>query len=146
MSVDDREPAPAGPVWAGRGLRLQFPPTPEQAGDNAEVYVRAVANIDKVNLDYSDASLQWVDGMLDHFRDDGSDQHAETIFCAGCYLGEVFVRNHGYHWGTVEAFGGMPVVIGPRGNAANPIGKAFKRVDNGEQDSLPFFLQVMLSD
>ncbi|WP_301546854.1 hypothetical protein [Gordonia sp. X0973] len=105
-----------------------------------------MSNIDGVNLDYSDASLEWVDGKLDHWRPEGSDVMAETVFVAGCYIGEVFVRNHGYRWVLTDVYGAMPVVEGPNGNFANPIGKAFKRVDNGEGDDLPYFLSVILAN
>jgi len=37
------------------------------------------------------------------------------------------------------------VVKIPSGTLANPIGKAFKRVDLGETENLPYFYHVMVS-
>ena len=73
----------------------------------------------------------------------------------GCYIGEVFVRHargrwtegtrsqlgrilkRGNHWMIVT----LPGKVGDR--EVNPIGRAFKRVENGEPDSIVYFLHVL---
>ncbi|GAB09481.1 hypothetical protein GOARA_040_00060 [Gordonia araii NBRC 100433] len=143
---EDTEP-PLGTPWTGRPLRLQYPPAPEHGADHAALFVTKVRDIEDVQLDYSDASLNWIDGWLGDWSEPGSDRVAESVFAAGCYFGEVLVRNHGYRWTIDEnVHGGLMAVTGPRGNVANPIGKAFKRVDNGETDSLSYLLTVLLAD
>lgn len=136
-----------GPAWTGRGLRLPAPPDPEHAAELAQRAVDAARNVSGVELDYSPGSLSLVDGILDEFREPGSDAVAETIFVFGCYLGEVLVRNAGYEWVDTPpevARYTFPLTIYRASTAAhaNPIGKAFKRVDNGDTDSVAYFYSV----
>jgi hypothetical protein len=73
------------------------------------------------------------------------DQFAETLFGFGCYVGEVFVRHAAGRWiQTPEqwlAMIGMRICIELPGQKrlCNPIAKTFKRLENGEADSLAFF-------
>lgn len=139
-----------GPAWQGRGLRLPAPPDAAHAAELATSFVDAAANIDGIELDYTIDSLQFVDGLLDRFGAPGSDAVAETVFAAGCYVGETLVRTHGYTWvdapdELAQMFGFRLVVAGPGGGFANPIGKAFKLVENGPEDSVHFFAQAEIA-
>lgn len=72
---------------------------------------------------------------------------AETIFVFGCYIGEVLVRHAGYEWVRTPpkiARNLMPLTVFRAFTTtyANPIGKAFKRVDNGSVDDIPYFYQL----
>lgn len=65
----------------------------------------------------------------------------------GCYVGEVLVRNTGYEWVATPpevARYTFPLTIYRASTAAhaNPIGKAFKRVDNGDTDCVAYFYSV----
>lgn len=136
------------PRWTGRGLKLPFPPDVDHAAALAQTFVDAAKNVDGVNLDYSAGSLVWIDGFLERMSEYGSDAVAETIFTAGCYVGEVFVRAHQFEWIATpaehaQAYGFPITVRGPAGNVANPLGKVFKRVDNGLEDNIPYFAHVM---
>jgi hypothetical protein len=77
-----------------------------------------------------------------------SEQIAETLFGFGCYVGEVFVRQAGGSWQAVAStpmanLAGFPLVVHLRNDSyCNPIGKAFKRLENGAEDSLPYFYAV----
>lgn len=140
-----------GPAWSGRGLRLPAPPTAEHAAELAQRAVAAERNINGVELDYTPESLNRVDEILDSFREPGSDAVAETIFVFGCYVGEVLVRNAGYEWVDTPpevARYTFPLTIYRASTAAhaNPIGKAFKRVDNGGTDSVAYFYSVFAAD
>jgi hypothetical protein len=117
--------------------------------DHAGVAVRAAADIDGVDLDYTVESLAVVDGILGGFHDDNlrSSQVAETLFSFGAYVGEVAVRCAGGTWVSQpedHPLGGWPVVELPSGRLVNPVGKVFKRVDLGESEYLPYFYQVMV--
>ncbi|WP_263118962.1 hypothetical protein [Cellulomonas sp. RIT-PI-Y] len=143
-------PSPRGPAWNGRGLSLPHPPRAEHAAALADSFVEAAQNIGGIALDYSTGSLRWVDDLLDSFGEPGSDLVAETTYTAGCYVGEVLVRGHGYRWVDLtpeqaQLFGFLLVVTGPGGNTANPIGKAFKLVENGLEDSVAFFVDAELA-
>jgi len=131
-------------------LNLRFPPTPEYAEQHAEIMVQAAKEISGAELDFSPASLNAVDEIIEQMRQDGDtvEQIAETLFGFGCYVGEVFVRNKDAKWRLTEEtpmkdFAGVPMVVelGPE-QICNPIGKVFKRLENGKVDNLPYFYYV----
>lgn len=130
-------------------LRLKYAPVPENAGRFADDIARAAAELDGVRLDYSPQSLDLVDRILEGMRAEGvsSDEIAETAFGFGCYVGEVFVRHAGGRWRAAtpqeSALVGMPLVMAlSEDRWCNPIGKAFKRLDNGPEDNLRYFYSV----
>lgn len=137
-------------------LRLQFPPTPENAAKLAELAVQAARNVDGIELDYSPKSLASVDRILGNFHAEGlsENQIGETVFSFGCYVGEVLVRNHSGRWAMPDSsflgkLGGganMMCVELPNGSTWNPIGKAFKLLANGLQDSVVYFYTVATKD
>lgn len=140
-----------GPVWSGRSLRLPVPPEPEYAAALADRVVVASRSVSGVELDYHPASLSAVDAILDGFSASGSDTLAETIFAFGCYIGEVMVRHAGFRW--VQTPSELTGTLGPltvyresSGAHVNPIGKAFKRVDNGPVDDLRYFYDIFTRD
>jgi len=137
-------------------LCLQFAPTPENAAAHAQLAVDAARNVDRVELDYSPQSLADVDRILGKFHADKlrADQIGETVFSFGCYVGEVLVRHLGGSWTMpVQGFlsrlglGGsnMMVVRMPNGIVWNPIGKAFKLLENGKEDSVSYLYDVAVS-
>lgn len=131
-------------------LRLKYPATPKYAAKFATDIVGAAAKISGVVLDYSVASLQAVDDLVEQMRQDGCtpDQLAETLFGFGCCVGEVFVRQAGGTWRnaadtSIAELAGFPLVVELGAESfCNPIGKVFKRLENGVEDNLPFFYQV----
>ena len=142
--------------WPAMNLRLQFPPTPENAAAHAQLAVDAARNVDHVQLDYSPQSLVEVDRILGKFHTEGlrADQIGETVFSFGCYVGEVIVRHLGGAWSMPDqgflsrlGFGrsNMMVVQMPNGVVWNPIGKAFKRLEHGEGDSVSYLYDVAVS-
>lgn len=146
--IEERDDQPTGEPWTGRPLRLRHPPDVESAPATAADIVTASADVDGVHLDYTPQSLELVDQILDRFHQErlGSDLVAETLWGFGCYLGEVLVRNAGGRWIATPADArgrfDFPIVLQRDERLCNPIGKAFKRVDNGPEDSLVFFYTV----
>lgn len=138
-----------GPAWQGRTLKLHHPPDAEHAPAHAQVFVDTVREVDMIDLDYSIDSLKFLDAFGDDLgREVGSDEMAETFFTAGCYLGEVLVRNLDCRWVDFDEKArnvlGMPFgVQAPGGALWNPIGKVFKLVDNGLEDSVSYFASVV---
>jgi len=137
-------------------LRLQFAPTPENAAALAQLAVDAARNVDRLELDYSPQSLAEVDRILGKFHVERlrADQIGETVFSFGCYVGEVLVRHLGGSWTMPEqgflsrlVFGNsnMMVVQMPNGIVWNPIGKAFKLLENGKEESVSYFYDVAVS-
>lgn len=140
-----------GPAWSGRPLRLPAPPDPQHAAEHAQRVVVVAQNISGVHLDYSPASLGDVDAILDEFTESGSNAVAETIFAFGCYIGEVLVQHNDCHWVATPVelsatLGPLTVYCESTGAHVNPIGKAFKRVDNGPVDDLSYFYDIFTRD
>ena len=130
-------------------LRLKYVPEPANAPRFAADVVASAAKINDVTLDYGVESLAAVDAIMDALRADGVGikQIAETLFGFGCYVGEVLVRNSSAVWREpnkqeLEWFG-WPMVVGAgEQNVSNPIGKVFKRFENGDEDNLRYFYGV----
>ncbi|MFF1538865.1 hypothetical protein ACFVWL_02260 [Microbacterium sp. NPDC058269] len=148
--VQAENPTPVrGPAFTGRALALKYPASPDFAASHAEQFVTSMEEFEGIRLDYSRNSLLSVDTLLGSFEEGGSDAVATSVFEAGCYVGEVFVRHHGYAWVDVgdssDLFDFRMVITGPHGNYANPIGRAFKRVENGPEDSVSAFVTGILA-
>lgn len=134
-------------------LRLKYPPTAEHASDLAAICVETAKRVSGLDLDYSPASLDLVDQQMDKFRRDNlhSEDIASTLFCFGCYVGEVLIKAFGGRWLPLEEsafrqYGGPPIIVQlSDGSSWNPIGKVFKRIDEGEEDSLPYFFRVVMN-
>ena len=131
-------------------LRLKYKPTPKNAPKFADDIVEAAVEISGVDLDYSVASLRDVDDIIEGFRQDGCSlkEIAETLFGFGCYVGEVFVERSGGRWRhaddtpMADMAGYFLVIELGEDDYCNPIGKVFKRFENGEEDNLPYFYKV----
>lgn len=132
-------------------LNLKYPPVPENAPRFASDIVEAAAELDHVTLTFTPLSLSDVDTIIENMRSGGLtlSQIAETIFGFGCYVGEVLVRNARGRWRLrsetqLAGFGGMPIVVElGSGTVCDPVGKAFKRFQNGKPDSLMYFYKVL---
>ena len=134
-------------------LRLQYPPTPENASKHAQIAVDAALDVERIKLDYSPESLANVDRIVGRFHADSiqSDQIRMLVFCFGCYVGEIFVRHHGGVWKMpvdsnlpdfLKDQNNMMFVELPNGTSWNPIGKTFKLLEDGGGDSVAYFYHV----
>lgn len=146
---------PPDNVFPSRSLQLQYPVTPGNGSLLAQVFVDAVKQIENRYLDFSAGTVEFVDSFLQRFHDEGLrvDDFAETIFVAGCYVGEVMAKNNGGHWidsSNLDLPGEVtmsPIVIKlANGNVSDPIAKAFKRFSNGEVDNLGYFYHVFTKE
>ncbi|SMG38107.1 hypothetical protein SAMN06296010_2368 [Agreia pratensis] len=116
--------------------------------------VSVARSVSGVELDYSVASLEQVDGLISGFRAQGvtEERFAETLFGFGCYVGEVMVRHAGGKWTTsagtaLEAYASFPLLVSlPPQNLSNPIGKVFKAFRNAESDSVAQFYRAMTTN
>ena len=151
----DKKPNPENGPIPTRRLNLQFAPTPENGLKLAQLFVGAVKNIDHLELDYSVDSLEFVPKFLQRFSDEGLtvNDFAETIFVAGCYVGQVMIRNNYGVWigqeevQLPEGVSMMPIVVKlPNGNIADPIAKAFKRFHYGDTENIEYFYKVFTTD
>lgn len=126
-------------------------PSPETATEIGAMLLPFVQENYGVELDYSPASLGQVDIMVDDLRrDQAFDAVQPLLFAVGCYLGDVFVRHQGAAWRRTEELGmadlaSSPIVVRlPDGRGLNPVGKAYKRFQNGPKDSLTAFYKAVV--
>jgi hypothetical protein len=116
----------------------------------AEAIVAAAA-ANREELDFSLASLVALDAMVDRLfgrpwplgrrgRLDAR-RYALMIEPIGAYTGETLRRTVGGTWGIHEEFG--PGLHLPSGMWTFPVAKAEKRFQNGHEDDLGFYGQVM---
>ena len=135
----------------GNGADCRHQLTAADAYRIAEQVVELMRDNTGVELDFSVESLARVDELLVGWHEGGSTSESmpKNVYLFGCYLGEVIIRNHGGRWrqttGTAqEEAGGFPVVLElPGGTICNPIGQVSKLLDNGPQNRLLFFCQVV---
>jgi hypothetical protein len=125
-------------------------PTPDNAAKIAAMVVPFAEQNYQVTLDYGVESLGRVDAILDDLRRDQSFENLQPLlFAMGCYVGQVMVRNAGACWRVTEELGmgevaSSPIAIRVRdGRGCNPVGKVYKRFQNGPEESVASFYHVM---
>lgn len=132
-------------------LRLPYAPLPENATLLAEVCVEAAKKVSGFELDFRPESLALVEDQIERFRMSGTsvDALGSTLFCFGCYLGEVLIRNLGGRWieeekSPMKGLAGWPLVtLMKNGSCWNPIGRVFKRFDEGVSEAIPYFFATV---
>ena len=133
-------------------VQLKYDITPENAPRfAADIVTITEKNVGDV-LDYSVESLETVDRIIGEFREDGvrAEEVEVTLFGFGCYVGEVFVRNARARWRAasqdeIDNLFGVPLVLQlGTDTTVNPIGKVIKRLENGDEDYLPYFYRVFV--
>ena len=131
-----------------RALNLAFDISPENGEKFAQHFVDVVRRNEKIDLDYSISTLDFVDKFLQRFSDEGLsvDDFAETIFVSGAYVGQVMIKHNNGVWirgdelNLPEGISMMPIVVKlSERTVADPIAKAFKRFYFGESDDIKYF-------
>jgi hypothetical protein len=129
---------------------MSLTPSPENAGEIAEMVVPFVLENYGVTLDYSVSSLSQIERVIDDLkRDQPFEAVQPLLFSVGCYVGEVLVRHAGATWRTTESLGmgalaSAPIVIAAAdGRGCNPIGKVYKRFASGPAEDLGQFYRVV---
>ena len=125
--------------------------TPETAPLLAAKYVDIFQQNFGTTLDFSPSSLEKVDHMLEQFHQEGNspEEMQGTVAVVSCYIGEVFRRNAGGKWVSGDGEN-VPDVIRfplmmklPGGRYTVPYAKVAKRIQNGNEDSISFYYQVL---
>jgi hypothetical protein len=130
--------------------QLKYDITPANAPKFAADIAIAVEENEGIKLDYSVASLAVIDRIIGGVRDEGCkvEDVEGTLFCFGCYVGEVFVRHANARWRTatrkeIDDWAAVPLILElGRDSLVNPIGKVIKRLQNGDEDNLLYFYKV----
>ena len=140
--------------FPSRPLKLVYEIIPENGEKFAKQFSEIFKKVEGIELDYSPASIALVDNMLETRRGEGLsvDDFAETIFTAGCYVGQVIVNNNPSKWIREEDANlpegiRMSAIIIKIGNTVyDPVSKAYKRFFNGSIDNLDSFYAVFTQD
>ena len=98
----------------------------------------------QVIADWSDASIQLVESVLDKFhkavkQDHPTEQQMMGIArLLGSYVGEVYRRNHGATWGVVELNGEKFPGLEAKSSKMTfwPWGRSFNRIQDGPEDNI----------
>jgi hypothetical protein len=121
--------------------------------------------LDPARLDFSLESLAFVDDYLEQMRnrkvDEEGDDYAKLVLRCGAYVGEVILRNAQgttFHWldykGAVkvnksiadfgESLGSAAALWDSEEGLWFPLSKVQKFLDNGREDSVQFFAEVVM--
>jgi len=121
--------------------------------------------LDASRLDFTVESLGFVDDYLDQMRQrhlvEGDEDYGKLVLRCGAYVGEVILRNarsKTYHWldykGALkinksiadfgESLGGAAVLWDSATGLTFPLAKVQKFLDNGREDSVQFFAEVVM--
>jgi hypothetical protein len=129
--------------FPSRQLKLPLAPIPDNAISLAETF-REITN---PALNYTRESLPFLEVFVEQCRQSGKpvNDFAETLFCLGCYFGQVIARNLGAKWLVAEeVLGGLPAgtVVMPMvqtlhgKHLIDPIARAYQRFAYGGQFGL----------
>ena len=138
-------------VIPARPLQLQLPLVPASAASFANQFVEIIRNNERIGLNYSVGTLAFVEKFLERFNKQGvsMDKFAETIFVAGCYVGQTMLVNAGGTW-IPDTESGLPPTIKTspilirlaNGLVADPVSQAFKCFAKGKSESLMGFFHA----
>jgi hypothetical protein len=109
---------------------------------NAAWAVQIAQNRFKLKLDWTDDSIRLVESMLDMLHKRYLGRMLSEATCLGCYIGEVFRRNHGATWVTLDGVGVLSEKPETRGIVSWPTSKAEKRIRNGPEDNVWHYYQM----
>jgi len=119
---------------------------PDQAEKWAGVGSTVLRATTGKNLDYSPESLKIVDEYVLNLKKSGAKPQVinKTLIALGCYVGQVMVQHLDNKWDNptpAEMKLGFDVtgIRAKNGAFSNPIGKVFKLLRNGEEDSVVAF-------
>lgn len=100
-----------------------------------------------INLDWTDASIQHVETVMDQFHREAADARPsddevmEFAKMFGSYVGEVYRKNHGGTWGWVEMDGQrFPGMRDEKPDTTFwPVGRAQKRLGGAENNMWDYY-------
>jgi len=107
-----------------------------------------------VNLDWSEASIELVEQMLNtlHEQMSNAKPDEETIWtfakALGSYVGEVYRKHHGGEWGIVQlGVDQFPGMQADKGVEFWPWGRAYQRLVKGPEDNIwHYYLRLTASE
>ena len=108
---------------------------------HAERFITVIAEHVGQTLAYDRAGVEWVDGYVQRQHEQGDPKIREGLAkTVACYLGECLIRGVGGEWAMV---GGMWAIRFDERNAAYPLNKVQKHLENGAEDSILSFYDTI---
>ncbi len=110
---------------------------------NAELVIKQLGPLSDLAFGYNAESVAWVDGFIEQQRNRSDiDKNAINglVNVLGSFLGECIIRCFGGTWQNGD--GEWSVRFGDE-NAAYPFRKVRKQFDNGQEDSIKKFFEVI---
>lgn len=108
---------------------------------NAELVVSIAGKQLDVEVGMDEAGVRWLDGYIQRQHEQGNPTYCDGLASTlGSYLGECIIQCFGGRWAEI---GGSWCVRFSVGNAAYPLAKVRKQLENGAGDSvLSFFTAI----
>ena|SRR5262245_11100639 len=110
---------------------------------NAELVVEQMRKVSGIDFGYDTASVAWLDGFIERHRvrDDVDQQLIDGLVDVfGSYLGECVIRCFGGYWDNQD--GHWRVSLNDA-IAVYPFAKVRKQFENGSEDSIRGFFEVI---
>lgn len=110
---------------------------------NAEMVIQQLQPLSGIDFGYTPESVEWLEGYIERLRSAGQfegDARNKLTSVFGSFLGECIVRCHGGTWKQRE---GVWCVAFDDANAAFPFAKVEKQIDNGLEDGIASFFNVI---
>lgn len=96
-----------------------------------------------VELKYDEESIEWLDGYINRIRNQLNKQaYAGLAAALGAYLGETIIATYGGAWDYFEELDQWGIRFDDA-NAAFPISKVYKQLEDGEFDSIFSFFTII---
>lgn len=116
-------------------------PVPEEVqksiDENTKLALSTFGKLRGGEFDFSESSIEWVDGFINRNRRDDPGAMADVI---GSYLGDAIIKHYKGRW--VEVGDSVGVEL-EDGFVAFPIAKAHKQIVNGPEDSILSFYRAI---
>lgn len=111
---------------------------------NAEMVIQQVRPLSGIDFGYTRHSVEWLEGYIERLRTSGQFENAETknklISVFGSFLGECIVCCYGGTWRQHEGVWGVAF---RDGDIAFPFAKVEKQIDNGLEDGIAGFFNLI---
>ena len=128
------------PSWSGKKCEYQVE---DKIKRNAELVIRQMSQISGFDFGYDTQSVTWLDGSIERQRTRGDitqEMTAGLVNVFGSYLGECVIALYGGYWQNED---GQWRVSFDDGNSVYPFSKVQKQFQNGPEDSIKSFLEVI---
>lgn len=118
-------------------------PSPETYRKTAENVVSHFRDELSVELKYDEASIEWLDGYINRIRlKIDKENYSGLATALGAYVGETIIATYGGAWAYSEDVNQWGIRFDD-GNAAFPISKVYKQLEDGEFDSVLSFFTIL---